>query len=195
MKSSNLRACVALACTLALSACGGSGGDLLLSASVSGLTKDGLVLQNKGANDLTVPANATTVSFAGLIATDSDYNVTIKPGTGPSNADCTVPDGKGNSGPFNVTVHVVCTIHTHELKGNIAGLGDAAGLVLVNGSDRVTVAANATEFTMAKVAEELPYGLTILTQPTGRNCSVANGVGKMGTTDVTGVQVNCVANP
>jgi hypothetical protein len=202
MKSSYLRASAALACALSLSACGGGGGSLQLNASVSGLTKSGLVLQNNGGNDLTVPAGATLIPFPQLINSDSDYNVTIKSGTGPSNADCVVQNGKGKAGAFNVTVFVVCTVHTHELKGTVSGL-DADGLVVVNGADRQEIPRGAISFSMSRfnsagtyvsgrVAEEAPYGVAILTQPGGRVCSVANGVGTMGTTDVNNVLITCV---
>lgn len=194
MKSSYLRAGVALACALGLAACGGRGaGDIYLGGTVYGLTKTGLVLQNNGGSDLAVTPSgsyATPFVFTSLIGTDTAYNVTIK--STPSNADCTITDGKGTSGPFNVsTIGVTCVTHTHLLKGTVSGL-TAGGLVVVNGSDRVPIDLGAGEFAMANVAEESPYGITVLTQPTGLTCSVANGVGKMATADVTNVQISCV---
>lgn len=194
MKSSYLRAGVALACALGLAACGGGGGEIYLGGSVVGLTKDGLVLQNNGGSDLTVPAGASSFVFKNLIRTDSNYNVTVK--SQPSNASCVVQGGTGNSGAFNVnSVVVVCTTFTHELGGTVSGFptGAAGDLVVVNGSDKVTIPAGATTFKMAKVAEEAPYGLTILSQPAGLSCSIANGVGKMGTTDISNVQISCAA--
>lgn len=194
MKSSYLRAGIALACALGLAACGGGGaGDIYLGGTVFGLTKTGLVLQNNGGSDLAVAPSGgyeTPFVFATLIGTDSPYDVTIK--SVPSNADCTITGGKGTSGPFNVnTIAVKCITHTHALTGTVSGL-TAGGLVVVNGADRVPIDAGAGTFTMAKVAEDSPYGITILTQPTGLTCSVANGVGKMGTADVNNVQISCV---
>jgi hypothetical protein len=194
MNSSYLRAGVALACALGLAACGGGGaGDIYLGGSVYGLTQDGLVLQNNGGSDLTVPAGSSSFIFPNLIGTDSAYDVTIK--SAPANADCTIAGGKGTSGPFNVTtITVTCITHTHALTGHVSGL-TAEGLVVVNGADRVVIhagdATGAATFEMAKVAEDAPYGITILSQPTGLTCSIANGVGKMGKTDVTNVQISC----
>lgn len=189
MKKSYLGA-AAVACALGLSACGGSSGELLLSGSVAGVTKSGLVLQNNGAHDLPIDAGATSFYFKDLIPVDSDYNVTVK--SMPSNVDhCDVSNAKGRSA-FNVTnVYVVCYLKTHTLGGTISGLGDAGGLVLVNGTDKVTVNPGATTFSMTKVGEEVPYGINILTQPAGKTCTVTNGVGTMGTADVTNVQVTC----
>jgi hypothetical protein len=191
MKSSYLGAGFALACALGLAACGGGGsGDILLGGSVIGLTKDGLVLQNNGGSDLTVAAGASSFYFTNLIATDSNYDVTVK--SSPSNASCVVNNGKGNSGAFNVSsVVVVCTTFTHALGGTVSGV-TGNNFAIVNGSDRETIQPGATTFQMQKVAEDAPYGITILTQPDGQTCSIANGVGKMGTADINNVQISCV---
>lgn len=192
MKSSYLRAGAALACALALSACGGSDGDLLIGGSFAGVTKPGLVLQNNGGADLVInPVNGGTGSFyfPDLAQTDDSYKVTIK--SLPSNAeDCQVTNGSGKVA-FNVSnIFITCTIRTHELKGTVSGL-TGANLVLVNGADRVPVAAGATSFTMAKVNEDAPYGIVVLTQPDNQTCTVANGTGVMGPNDVTNVAVAC----
>ncbi|HWJ95768.1 MAG TPA: hypothetical protein VNT33_13645 [Telluria sp.] len=190
MKNSYLGAAM-LACALGLSACGGSSGELLLGGQVFGVTKDGLVLQNNGGSDLNIPANASTFYFKDLIGVDSTYNVTVK--SIPDNATkCEVANATGRSA-FNVqNVYVTCTLKTHALGGSITGLGNATGLVLVNGSNRVDVPAGATSFSMAAVGEDSPYGITILTQPAGKSCTITNNVGTMLKADITNVAVNCV---
>lgn len=192
MKSSYLRAGAALACALALSACGGGDGDLFIGGSFSGVTKPGLVLQNNGGSDL--PVDPTSVGtgrfmFPDLVETDSSYNITVK--SLPSNVEkCTVFSGTGKMAFSIDNVHVQCTIRQHELKGTVSGLS-GNNLVLVNGADRVPVPAGATSFAMAKVNEDAPYGIVILTQPDNQTCTVANGTGTMGPNDVTNVAVTC----
>ena len=193
MKNLTSRASVALACALSLAACGGSSGNLLLGGSVVGLTKPGLVLQNKTGPLLSVAAGATTFAFHELIGNDQDFDVKIA--TGPTGADCTLANNKGKSGAYNITsVSVTCVTQTHKLGGTITGL-NANGLVLVNGSDRLEVPAGApgatVDFNMGKVADGAPYGITVLTQPAGRTCSVQNGVGTMGTADIGNIVVAC----
>lgn len=192
MKSSYLRAGAALACVLALSACGGGDGDRVIGGSFSGVTKTGLVLQNNGGSDLPITptgVGAGQFYFPDMVETDSDYNVTVK--SRPTNAeDCTVTNGKGRVAIDITNIHVACTIRQHELKGTVAGL-TGNNLVLVNGSDRVAVAAGATSFAMAKVNEDAPYGIAVLTQPDNQTCTVANGTGTMGANDVTNVTVTC----
>jgi hypothetical protein len=192
MKSSYLRAGAALACALALSACGGGDGDLVVGGSFSGVTKPGLVLQNNGGSDLTIAPSTTGVGtffFPGLVETDSSYNVTIK--SIPTNAIECKPFQNTGKVAFNITtVSIVCTIRPHQLKGTITGL-TGNNLVLVNGADRVPVSAGATSFAMAQVNEDAPYGVAVLTQPDNQTCTVANGSGIMGANDVLNVAVSC----
>lgn len=200
MKSLTLRSSVALACALSLAGCGGSSGTLLLGGQVYGLTRDGLVLQNNGGTPLAVPANASVFSFPELMGSDQDYNVTVQ--SAPPSAVCTPSFNKGRTGAFNVTsIVVTCITNTYELGGTISGL-DASGLVLINGADRQEISAGATSFTMTrlkadgsyasgKVGDGSPYGVTVLTQPAGRTCTVLNGVGTMGAGAVNSIQVKC----
>jgi len=194
MKSSYLRAGAALACAVALSACGGSDGELLLGGSYSGVTKTGLVLLNNGGNRLEIPASTAgngtgTFWFNDLVSTDDEYNVTVD-GRPDNVKDCVVYNGKGRAA-FNISsVQVVCTFKTHALNGSVANL-KGAGLVLVNGSDRVEVPAGATGFAMAEVAEDAVYGVAILQQPANQTCTIANGGGTMGKVDISNVAVTC----
>jgi hypothetical protein len=194
MKSSYLRAGIALACALGLSACGGSSGQLVLAGTAFGVTKPGLVLQNNGGSDYTVAptgANPMPIRFPTLVDVDAAYNVTVK--TMPSNAEtCTVTNGTGRSA-FNITNIIVnCTLKKHKLTGTIKNLGNATGLVIVNGADRKAIAPGATTFEMDPVGEDQPYGVTVLPPPpAGLACSVTNGVGTMLTSDVTNVVVEC----
>ena len=191
MKSLYLRAGAAMACALALTACGGSDGDLFVGGSFSGVTKTGLVLQNNGGSDLAVTPTSTgsgTFYFPNLVETDSSYNVTVK--SIPSNAEKCEPFRNTGKVAFSIdTVVIVCTIRQHELKGTISGL--TGNLVLVNGADRVPVAAGSTSFVMAKVNEDAPYTVSVLTQPDNQTCTVANGSGTVGQADITNVAVSC----
>lgn len=192
MKSSTLRSGAALACALALSACGGSDGDLYLGGSFAGVTKPGLVLTNNGGDDLVVNPTSTGLGefyFSKLVETDSSYNVKVK--SIPSNAlECKEYDNTGKVAFSINTVRIVCTIKQHELKGSVTGL-TGNNLVLVNGADKVAVAPGATAFSMAKINEDAPYGVAILTQPDNQTCTVANGTGVMGAADVSNVAVTC----
>jgi hypothetical protein len=122
---------------------------------------------------------------------DEAFNVTVR-AIPPNTTECTVQNGKGRSA-YNVTnVIVTCKLKTHALGGKITGLGNATGLELINGTDRVAVAAGATTFHMAVVGEDQPYGITVLSSPANMTCTVTqNGSGTMLTNDVDNVVVAC----
>jgi hypothetical protein len=84
---------------------------------------------------------------------------------------------------------------SHTLGGTISGL-TRPGLVLANGTDRVSVAANATAFTLpAPVATTDTYAVTVAGQPEGLTCSVSRASGAMPASDITNVKVRCLDNP
>lgn len=193
MKSSYLRASAALACAALLSACGGDDGQLLLGGQISGVTKPGMILTNNGGSDyeIPVPANGTGVTqfyFPNLISSDDKYDVRVK--SMPSNVEkCELFQNSGRAG-FNVTtIQIACTFKTQALTGTISGLKNE--LVLINGSDRQTIPAGATTFAMARVAQDARYGISILANPAGQSCTIANGIGTMGAADVNNVVVTC----
>lgn len=192
MKSSYLRAGAALACAVALSACGGSDGQLELGGSFAGVTKAGLVLTNGGQEKaITPPADGTGAgrwAFDGLISTDDRYNVEIK--SRPSNVSgCKIENAGGRAGYHVYNVYITCTPNSRGLSGTIGNL--KGELVLVNGSDNVTLQAGATSFKMANVAEDSPYGVSILRQPADQTCTVSNGTGVARQIDIGDVSVTC----
>jgi len=192
MKSSYLRAGAALACAVALSACGGSDGQLELGGTFQGVTKAGLVVTSSGQEKaITPPADGSGQgrwAFNNLISTDDRYNVELK--SKPSNVkDCTIENPSGRAGYHVYTVYITCELNRHGLSGTVSNL--KGNLVLVNGSDRVTVAAGATEFKMTDIAEDSPYGVTVLEQPAGQTCTVSNGSGTVGPAAITNVAVTC----
>lgn len=196
MKKTYLRVGVAaMACALGLSACGGSGGQLVLGGYISGLTKDSLVLQYNGGHDYAVTPAMLGINgqfyFPDLIGVDEQYTVTVK--SFPSNVSgCTVTNGTGRSA-FDVTnVLVTCTLKSHSVGGTVTGL-TSGPLTVVNGTDKLDIPAGSGSFTMpGKVGEDIPYGITILAKPDNLNCSVTNGSGTMGTADIGNVAIACV---
>jgi len=195
MIRSPLRAGLALACALSLSACGGGDGDVYIGGTVTGVTKAGLILTNNGGDDLAVNTSGSFV-FSTLVETDAGYKVEVKavPPNVEKKEDCVVSNGTGKA-VFSVSSVVVsCKIRTHALGGSIIGLGGAANLVLVNGTDRKEIVPTGTDpqtFAMTPVSEDVPYGISILRQPDGRTCTVEQASGKMLATDVNNVVVRC----
>ncbi|MDN2680788.1 hypothetical protein [Janthinobacterium sp. SUN033] len=196
MKNLYLRSMLAAACAVTLAACGGSGGNLYLQVSVSGLAKDGLILQNDGER-LPVPVGQGTVVFTKLVKNDDRYNITIA--EQPKGAVCTIANGAGKASSYSVnTALVSCTTNSYPLNGTITGL-TADGLRLVMGPKGITLSAGATAYTFTSVADGAPYGISILAQPTGLTCrfqgskstDASDTVGTMGSAATTAATLDC----
>lgn len=163
-----------------------------LGGTISGLTGSGLALSD-GSDTLEVSAGATRFAFPTPFAQGSSYSVTVS--GQPAGLACTVGQGTGTMPATAVTnVAISCTDQPFTVGGPISGLGNNAGLVLINGSDVLNVAANATGFTMpGTVFFGSNYDVQVQGDPPGLSCSVANGSGTMGAGNVTGVAISCAA--
>lgn len=209
MKSSFLRAGVALLCGVILSACGGSNGSLALSGTVNyvGSTTSSIVLANKSNGDkvtLSISGSPTGTStsfvFGKLLATDEQFNVVVE--TPPSGATCKEVEASGSASYYTVyRVTINCTANPFTLGGTVKGLS-GKGLVLANGGDTSAVEPPATAG--ANVSFKFPttvgynalYGVTVLTQPSGQTCSIDGNLnpGIMPQANQLGLIVNCVNN-
>ena len=91
---------------------------------------------------------------------------------------------------------VACWLGEATVGGTVSGLPTGANVILQNnGTDNLTVNANGS-FTFSKTVEgEKTYAVTVLTQPAGATCTVANDSGTIDAdgTNVTNVAVTCVA--
>lgn len=212
MKSYLIRPAGALVLALALASCGGGDDDkFTVAGSVGGLLYPGLVLQNNGGQDLTVspPANSTErvkFAFPNKIEYGDVYNVSVKtqPAHQTCGADPEAPDGRTDTAGrlAAIDVRLACTVNAYSIGGTITGLTEAnKGLVLTNGSNTGTY--TPTEDALkankpfrydlpVKVPYAVTYGVTVLTQPTGRFCTVSNATGTMGDAALENINVNCV---
>jgi len=157
--------------------------------TIAGLTVSGLVLVN-GSDTLSVPANSTSFTMPTSIAFGSAYAVTVQ--TQPANFTCTVSNGSGTMGAGPVTtVAVMCTQSAFTVGGPISGL-TVGGLVLANGTDTLSVLANATTFTMpTRVANGATYNVTVQANPVAVACLVTNGTGTVAGANVTNITIAC----
>jgi 6-phosphogluconolactonase (cycloisomerase 2 family) len=163
-----------------------------LGGTVNGiLTGSGLVLQNNGGDDLT-PDHNGIFTFPTNVAEGLTYHVTVK--TNPLGRLCSVSNGDGTMGTsdFNDVV-VDCSALLFTVGGTVSGLA-SAGLVLQNNDgDDLTPAGNGGFAFPSPVASGAAYHVTVKTNPPSQTCSVTNGSGTMGSTEVTNVEVVCAA--
>ncbi len=153
-----------------------------VNATVSGLaTGNTVVLQNNGADDLTVTADSTQ-TFAGSVASGSAYAVSVV--GNPSGQTCTVTNGSGTIGAADVTATVTCVQAIYSVKANVVGLSGSITL-RDNGGDDLTLTNNGTATFATQILSGGAYAVTVSAQPSGQYCTVQNGTGTIGSADVT----------
>jgi hypothetical protein len=165
-----------------------------IQVTVSGLlTGRSVVLQNNGADNLTAPAN-NTYNFNAPVASGSAYDVTVL--TQPAGETCVVSNGAGTVVGANVTgIGVACTPSAYSIGGSVSGLNTGNSIVLQdNGGNSTTVSGNHGYTFSTDIASGSGYSVTVLTQPTGQNCSVSNAAGTVVSANVTNVNITCGDN-
>ncbi len=162
-----------------------------IGGSVAGLAGGAQVtLDDNGANPVSVTANGSFV-FRTPVAYGGSYAVTV--GAEPTGQVCTVSNSSGAGVTANVaTVQVVCSTLTYTIGGNVSGLADGTQVTLDdNGSNPLTVTANAAFRFTTPVAYGGSYAVTVGTQPTGQVCTVSNATGAGVTASVSTVNIVC----
>ena len=95
-----------------------------IGGTISGLTTNGLVLQNNGADNLTVASGATSFQFSTPVAFGGSYNVTVQ--QQPTGLTCTAGNGSGTHVMANVTnVSITChapTAYVTNLSDNTVSI-------------------------------------------------------------------------
>jgi hypothetical protein len=162
-----------------------------IGGALTGLTGAGLVLQDNGSDNLTVSANATSFTFATAVTSGGAYSVTVF--AQPAGESCTVTSG-GGTATANVTSVSVACVQAYTIGGSVFGLS-GTGLVLQdNGGDNLTVSGSATNYAFT-FDGSIPnggaaYSITVLSNPGGQTCTVANPIGTA-TANVTNVDITC----
>jgi hypothetical protein len=167
-----------------------------IGGTVSGLAGTGLLLQDNGGDDLPIGADGT-FSFSTPLADLSSFVVTVKTQPlGPAQT-CTVTGGSGTLAGNNVTsVLVNCSTNRYAVGGTVSGLAGSGLVLMNNGSDALTVAVNGTFAFAATVADQSPYDVRVMAQPTNpsQTCTVANGNGNVAQGAVSNISVTCTTN-
>src|SRR6266852_4419088 len=85
------------------------------------------------------------------------------------------------------------TGHTYRVGGTISGL---SGTVVLqdNGADNLSRSVNGLFTFATALADGSTYSVTVLSQPAGQTCTVANGSGTIAGANVTNAAVSCTTN-
>lgn len=139
--------------------------------------------------DLTVTGDGRAV-FPTLLPSGTAFSVTIK--QQPVNQTCKVGTASVNE---SIPVEVKCDKLEYAVIANVNGLGASGLLELQNGnSGAISVQADRLVTVDPAVPDGSRYHVTVKTQPPNRQCTLLNGTGTVGTSDVR-VEVLCSEIP
>jgi hypothetical protein len=164
---------------------------------VSGLAVgNGLILQDNGANNLTVSANGS-FTFATPLPSGSNYAVTVLTNSGSTAQNCFLSQGTGTVSAANVTsVVVTCTTDKFSIGGTVSGLAGTGFVLQDDGGDNLAVSANGSFTFATPLASGGTYSITVLNNPSNpaQTCIVSNGAGTVTAANITNPVVTCVTN-
>jgi large repetitive protein len=177
---------VALACTT---------NSYNISVSVTGLTGGGAVVLTNASDTLTFSADGTA-TFATMVASGGTYAVSVQTQPASPPQLCTVTAGSDAVTGSDVTVNVACVSNGGTVGGTVSGLTGSGLILRDNGGDDLPISANGAFVFATALTSGTSYFVTVLTHPGSPSqvCFVSGGVGTMGSTSLTGVNVNCYSS-
>ena len=161
-----------------------------VGGTITGLTGT-VTLLNNGTNEL-ITSTDGGFTFTTPLVDGSAYAVTVQ--SDPLDQTCTVNNATGSINGTNVTnVSVTCSTDTYTVGGAVSGL---SGTVVLQNNDTNNLSINSSgSFTFSTaIAQGSTYTVTVLTQPATQTCTVSDGTGTMGSSNVTNVSVTCSTN-
>ena len=187
-----------------------------VGGTISGLSPGDSVSLQDNATDTSFFATNGTFAMNTPLATGKTYAITINGNPQiPVAQTCVVMNGTGTVGSANVTtVTITCTTNSYTIAGTVTGLAATDALVLQdNGADNFTFPvgtgspAGGAKFTFATAIKSgltynvtainptAPVAMTCTASPVGTNGATSPANGSVGSANVTGININCIANP
>jgi ketosteroid isomerase-like protein len=169
--------------------CAAAPASYTIGGTVTGLAGTGLVLQNNGANNLTITANGS-FTFSTPIADGASYNVTVLTQPSSPNQICSVTNGTGTVAGANVTSVAVNCVSSYTIGGTVTGLSGTL-MLQNNGADDLSLASNGSFTFSLPLSDGEAYNVTVKNNPSGQFCRIDNSAGAVAGGNVTNVAVTC----
>ena len=163
----------------------------IVGGTLSGLSTGAtVVLQNNGDDKLTLSRNGA-FTFGTVVLAGDAYSVTVL--TQPVGQTCSVANASGtidtNADDVN-SVSVTCAV-TASLGGTVSGLAAGTSVTLSNAGVSLAIAANGVFAFAGTLPAGTAYNVTVVTQPAGQTCTVANPTGTIKADVMASVTVTC----
>jgi hypothetical protein len=141
-------------------------------------------------------------TFANGHASGITYSALAAAG-GKDACSCLVTNSSGTVGTVNVTnIAVTCgtPAASYRINGTVSGYTSDDYIVLsvtADPSSQWSYVSNRTDVSLSRpsfsyLPDGFNYNVTVVRQPSGQTCSVANGVGTISGANVTNIEVSCV---
>ncbi len=180
----------------ALAACGGSSSDATIGGTVKGLSNGlSLTLQDNSTDDFTIVGNGATsftFDFATALGAGSSYSASVS--SQPLGQTCVVTSGSGtvDSSADSVTSIVVTCTTTSSVVGTVSGLKSGVAVTLgLNGSTNTLLLGNGNFSFPGVLVAGTSYTVSVVQQPAGQTCTLANATGTVVANQSSTVTVTC----
>ena len=165
--------------------------EFAIGGIVSGIQNGNLVLRINGNDDILLATDGG-FQFPNRLPAGSSYSVAVA--ITPPGQVCQVSNGSGTVGQADIDdVVVQCQVVLHTIGGLVSGLSGGQLVLQNNGGDDLSVSSNGAFTFGTGIASGTGYSVEVAVQPAGQECTVENGAGVVGDTDVTSVAVSCEA--
>jgi NHL repeat len=163
-----------------------------VGGKVTGLATGGkVVLQNNGGVSESITQNGS-FTFSMPVAQSATYTAALLSAEGHS---CVLVNATGQVTSTVSKIEVNCTPTSqpplYSGGGVVSGLPVGKSVILKNGSDTLSITSNGAYTFLVRALTGTAYNVRVDTQPIGRTCSVSNGVGAIGSANVTNANVSC----
>jgi hypothetical protein len=181
---------------MAVAACGGGGDDLAtIGGTINGLASGlSVTLLNNGTDSFSIVGNGSksfTFEFANGLSAGGSYNVSVA--TQPLGQTCAIVNAAGNvdSTADPVTSVIVNCAISSSVVGTVSGLKSGVAVTLSSNGAQLLLG-NATFAFPGVLATGSTYAVTIVAQPLGQTCTLANSTGTVQANTTASVSVTCV---
>ena len=169
-------------------------GEFAIRGTVSGLTGNGLVLQNNGGNDLPISADGP-FTFGNRLTDGATYTVTVR--TQPTGQSCVVQNPSGTIHSADASnIGVSCVSDAFTIGGRVSGLAGAGLTLRLNGGNDLTIVDNGAFAFETALQSGDSYAVSVRRQPTNPTqvCTVRNGAGTVGGASVSNIAIDCASS-
>jgi lactonase family protein with 7-bladed beta-propeller len=163
-----------------------------IGGTIAGLAGNGLVLSENGTNKAISALGPFTLAPPLLSGTSYAVTVATQP-SGPPQT-CTVSNGTGTVEASNIaSVSVMCTTNTYAVGAYVSGLVGSGLTLSYNGGAPMAISRNGYSAAATGLSTGTSYAMTLVSQPTdpAQTCTLSNGSGTVGTSNVTSIMVFC----